>query len=91
MRDSRIVVVGDSDFINNVFYGLLGNSDFFLNSINYLAGDEKLISIRPKRGLGDRVFITEAQGRFIFAICLVLLPLSAVGTGVTVLVRNRKA
>ena len=88
--ESRIVVFGDSDFANNTFYGLLGNADFFLNSLSYLAGDEKLINIRPHEGLRDQVFITASQSRLIFALSLVLLPLSVVVVGSNVLIRRRR-
>lgn len=88
---SRIVVVGDSDFIANSFFGLLGNGDFFLNAVSYLAEDDDLIEIRAKKGLGDQIFITVNQGRLIFALCLILLPLSVVSTGVYVFLKKRKA
>jgi ABC-type uncharacterized transport system involved in gliding motility auxiliary subunit len=87
---TRLVVVGDSDFAGNSYYGVLGNSDFFLNCVNYLAADEDLISIRPRRGPGDRALISERQGRFVFATSIVLLPLSVVIVGTIVLVRRRR-
>lgn len=87
---SRVVVVGDSDFATNRFYGLLGNSDFFLNSVEYLAEDEVVVSIRPKKGLGDRVFITASEGRLIFVLCLVLLPVMVASMGGYVLMRKRR-
>jgi ABC-type uncharacterized transport system involved in gliding motility auxiliary subunit len=88
--ESRIIVIGDSDFIGNSFYGVLGNSDFFLNCISFLAEDEDLISIRPLRGPGDRIFISRSQGRFIFATSIVLLPLSVIVVGTTVMFRRRR-
>jgi ABC-type uncharacterized transport system involved in gliding motility auxiliary subunit len=88
---SRIVVIGDSDFITNSFYNVLGNGDLFLNTMNYLAEEEDLIPIRAKRGLGDRIFITANQGRLVFLLCLILLPLSVIGTGTYVFLKKRKA
>jgi len=87
----KIVVFGDSDFIANANFGLLGNSDLFLNTISYLSHEEDLIQIRPRPGLRDRVYITERQGRLIFAVCLVLLPLSVVGVGASVVFKGRRA
>ena len=43
-----MVVMGDSDFIANSFYGRGGGADLFLNSVNYLVGDFSLVSLRPK-------------------------------------------
>lgn len=45
---TRMVVFGDSDFVNNLNYNLGSGADFFLNSANYLLGDYSLVSIRPK-------------------------------------------
>ncbi len=87
---SRIVLFGDADFAANSTYGLLGNSDLFHNVIAYLAGDEDLISIRPRARARDQVYITAAQGRMIFALCVILLPLSVVVVGTTVFVKRRK-
>jgi len=47
--DTRLVVVGDSDFAsNNEYFAMTGGLDFFLNSVNWLLLEEDLISIRPK-------------------------------------------
>jgi gliding motility-associatede transport system auxiliary component len=88
-RTSRLVLVGDSDYANNSFYGVLGNADFFQNIIAFLAKDENLIKIRPRAALGDSVYITASQGRLVFAVCLVLLPLIPLVFGVVVVVRRR--
>jgi ABC-type uncharacterized transport system involved in gliding motility auxiliary subunit len=87
---SKIVVVGDSDFATNRFYRLLGNSDFFLNAIEYLAEEEIVIPIRPKKSLGDRVYISASEGRLIFVLCLVSLPLMVASLGGYVLMRKRR-
>lgn len=46
--EAKLVIFGDSDFVSNRFYASVNNSDFFLNSVNWLAGDFELISIRAK-------------------------------------------
>lgn len=89
-RRSKIVVIGDSDFATNRYFRLLGNSDLFLNSIEFLAEEEIMISIRPKKGPGDNVFITAAEGRMIFVLCLVLLPLTVASLGGYVILRKRR-
>jgi ABC-type uncharacterized transport system involved in gliding motility auxiliary subunit len=88
---SRIVVVGDSDFATNRFIGVLGNSDFFLNVVDYLAQEEIVIPIRLRMGLGDQVFISAAEGRLIFVLCLVLLPLLVISLGGYVQLRKRRS
>ena len=41
-------VFGDSDFVTNGYLGIPGNRDLFLNTVNWLAQQENLISIRPR-------------------------------------------
>jgi len=88
--ESRMVLIGDSDFANNAMYGVLGNSDFFLNAIAFLSEDDNLIQIRPRRSSGDSVYITERQGRLVFLVCLILLPLTPIVTGAVVVARRRR-
>ncbi len=45
---AKIVVFGDSDFAKNKFFFSSDNADLLLNSVNWLADDYELISIRPK-------------------------------------------
>jgi ABC-type uncharacterized transport system involved in gliding motility auxiliary subunit len=80
-QEGRLVVIGDSDFAANQFIGIQRNGDLFMNSINWLAEDEDLISIRPKNPADRRVTMTEAQQSSFFWITLVFMPLAAIGTG----------
>jgi ABC-type uncharacterized transport system involved in gliding motility auxiliary subunit len=89
-RKSRIVVYGDADFADNSSFRLSGNSDFFLNAMHYLTEEKVLIALRPKRGLGDRLFLTASQGRFIFLVSVVLVPLAVMSYGASVWARNRR-
>ena len=49
--ETRVAVIGDSDFASNYALGIQGNRDLFLNIMSWLAQQENLISIRP-RGSG---------------------------------------
>ncbi len=46
--ETRIIVVGDGDFVKDEFLGGPGNITFFANIIDYLADDAGLITIRSK-------------------------------------------
>jgi gliding-associated putative ABC transporter substrate-binding component GldG len=46
--DTRIIVVGDGDFMKDDFASNRGNSTFFTNIVDYLADDAGLITIRSK-------------------------------------------
>ncbi len=46
--ETRIIVVGDGDFMKDDFLGNRGNVTFFANIVDYLADDAGLITIRSK-------------------------------------------
>jgi ABC-type uncharacterized transport system involved in gliding motility auxiliary subunit len=72
--ESRIVVIGDSDFASNGILGVQGNRDFFLNAVNWLAQQENLIAIRPREPEDRRLTLTaDAQSR-IFLLSIFILP-----------------
>ena len=55
---TRLVVMGDSDFASDAVAGSLGNVNLFLNTINWLTAQENLISIRPKEPGNSNLQIT---------------------------------
>jgi ABC-type uncharacterized transport system involved in gliding motility auxiliary subunit len=46
-KGQRIVVMGNANFLSNTFITNGGNLDFGINIVNWLAGDDKLITIQP--------------------------------------------
>lgn len=61
-KSARLVVIGDSDFGENQVLGGPGaDGDLFLNTVNWLAQDENLISIRPKPETSRHITLTLAQ------------------------------
>src|SRR2546426_9608123 len=89
-KKSRLVVYGNSAFASNGAYGLQGNGNLFLNTVSWLAQDENFISIRPKSPDDRRITMTEAQGRFVNYVLVLLLPVGIIGAGIRVWVRRRK-
>ena len=47
-RQQRLAVIGDADFLANVYLGNGGNLDLGLNVFNWLTGDDALLHIPPK-------------------------------------------
>lgn len=72
--ESRVVVVGDSDFASNGVLGVQGNRDFFMNAVNWLAQQENLIAIRPREPEDRRLTLTADQQSRIFLLSVLLLP-----------------
>jgi ABC-type uncharacterized transport system involved in gliding motility auxiliary subunit len=72
--ETRLVVVGDSDFAANSAAGLGGNRDMFLNMVKWLAQQENLISVRPRNPEDRRITLTGGQDKAIFWFTMVVLP-----------------
>ncbi|HVC19948.1 MAG TPA: DUF4350 domain-containing protein [Vicinamibacterales bacterium] len=87
--ETRVVVVGDSDFASNAALGIQGNRDLFLNIVDWLTQQEDLISIRPHPP-GDRpVTLTAAQQINITWLALLIIPGFILGSGVYTWWRRR--
>lgn len=87
--ESRVAVFGDSDFVTNGYLGIPGNRDLFLNTVNWLAQQENLISIRPKDPEDRRVSLTADQAKLIFWLSIVIIPGFILAAGVQTWWRRR--
>ncbi len=86
---TRLVVFADTDFATNQFFYSLGNSDLFLNSINWLTGSQELISIRTKPEASRRLVVTQRTWNFILYSSVALWPLALLVAGGVVWWRRR--
>ena len=73
-QESRLVVVGDSDWVSNGAINTQGNRDLGLNMANWLAQQEDLIAIRPRDAADRRVTMTNDQGFWTFIISIFIIP-----------------
>src|SRR5438105_4892543 len=87
--ESRFVTIGDSDFAANYAIRIQGNQDLFLNTTNWLAQQENLISIRPKPPSDSRLTITARQANAVAIMSLLVIPALVFGTGVYAWWRKR--
>jgi ABC-type uncharacterized transport system involved in gliding motility auxiliary subunit len=85
----RFVVTGSSSWAANRFLGFNGNGDLALNTVNWLASDEDLISIRPKPQDDRRITMTRAQLILVRTTSQFLLPLLVVIAGTMVWWKRR--
>jgi ABC-type uncharacterized transport system involved in gliding motility auxiliary subunit len=88
---STVIVFGDSDFPKNGYFNQQGNGNLFLNTINYLAEEEDLISIRPKQPQDRRLTLTQADVSTIFYLVVIAIPLLLVILGVVIFIRRNRA
>ena len=78
---TRIAVIGDSDFASNAVVGIQGNSDLFVNINNWLTQQENLISIHPRSEDDRRISLTGDQQRRLAWMSLLLIPGLVLGAG----------
>jgi ABC-type uncharacterized transport system involved in gliding motility auxiliary subunit len=87
--ESRVVVIGDSDFPTNSVLGVQGNKDFFLNTVNWLAQQENLISIRPREAGSSTLSLTADAAQRIFWLSILIIPGLILAAGVQTWWRRR--
>lgn len=79
---TRIVVVGDGDFMKDEMAGSRGNATFFSNIVDYLADDAGLITIRSKNLAQPPLdVVDDGTKQAVKAANLLLPPLLVVGYG----------
>jgi ABC-type uncharacterized transport system involved in gliding motility auxiliary subunit len=87
--EGRFVVIGSGRFPANSYITFNGNGDLFVNTVNWLASDEDLISIRPKAPEDRRVNLSIAQMRGVFYLSIIFIPLAMVFGGFAVWWKRR--
>jgi ABC-type uncharacterized transport system involved in gliding motility auxiliary subunit len=71
-KTSRVVVVGDSDWLTNQLFAQYANRDLALNVLNWLVGEEGGITIRPKSLKASTTSISRQDYMLIFAASLLV-------------------
>ena len=89
--DSRVVVFGDADFPTDEFYVLYANGDLIINSVDWSAGQEDLISLTPKdttqRFMMPPLSVTM---NLIFLGTVIVLPGLALLGGIVTFIQRRR-
>jgi len=89
----RIVVFGDSDFLLNKYFQLLGNKDLFLNTVHWMTEDESLITLRKKKASPEEstpFYLSPIHARMIFIWVVLFQPILVLAIGVVVAWRRRQ-
>lgn len=71
---ARLVVIGSTDFAANQYFNQFFNRDFTVNSVDWLTGEEKSISIRPRTLHSSSFRLTVDQFSLVFALSVLMLP-----------------
>ncbi len=62
---TNIIVIGDTDYAANQAFASAKNGDLFVNSVNWLAEDFELISIRSKTAAFRELVLTSTERDFV--------------------------
>jgi ABC-type uncharacterized transport system involved in gliding motility auxiliary subunit len=89
-RTQRVIVTGSGHFLANQFVGTLGNLDLGVNMVNWLAGDESLITIQPRTRQDLTLELSQISLTLILVGFLVFLPLAFLAAGGLIWWRRRK-
>ena len=87
--ETRIVLVGDADWVANGNLGAFFNREFLVNSLHWLTGSEDLI-VGPQKTLrASRIDMTTADQRSLFRFGVLLLPEVLLIGGIVAWLRRR--
>ena len=89
-RQQRVVVVGSGHFLSNTFLGNGGNLDLGVNIVNWLAGDDSLITLQPRQVADSRLDLDQTTLYLIAFSFLFALPLAFMITGAVIWWRRRR-
>jgi ABC-type uncharacterized transport system involved in gliding motility auxiliary subunit len=81
VRQSRLVVVGDSDFAANYSANIPGNAEMFLSIVRWLAQDEG-VTIPARTPQERQITMNPTQHTAVLLLALLLLPGMAAGVAV---------
>jgi ABC-type uncharacterized transport system involved in gliding motility auxiliary subunit len=75
-KESRLVVLGNSDFVTDGAFEQMLNGDVFLNSVSWLGQqDAQILSVRPKEPQNRRINLSAAQANILILSSMLILPL----------------
>lgn len=87
--ETRVAAIGNSAFATNSYLGVEGNRDLFMNTVNWLAQQESLISIRPRDPSDRRLTLTANVRDAMFYLSIFVIPAVVLGAGVMTWWRRR--
>ncbi|MCK5578303.1 MAG: hypothetical protein KAI63_02145, partial [Planctomycetes bacterium] len=89
-QEARLVVFGDSEWLRNNYIMIFPRVDLFMNSLRWLARQESLISIEPKKPEDRSIAMHEGKKELILKLVCFLLPVLSVMMGIAVWFIRRK-
>jgi len=98
-KQGKLVVLGDSDFVNNFYARVPGNVDLFMNTVGWMLNRQELIALGrtpntqvSKRGATPQqtLYLSASQARLFFWSMVVAEPVLVFLVGMAVFARRRR-
>lgn len=86
---TRAIIVGNASFAADGAFSQLGNGSFFLGAINWVVGNDALVTIPPKEPVTNSITLTDASRNFISLFSLLALPLGVLLAGTAIWWKRR--
>ncbi len=86
---TRLIVLGDSDFLSDTEFANAGNSVLAVNAFNWLAAQEHALGIPPRAVDQSSLYLSGAQMQMILFLILLVMPGAAIVGGILVWRRRR--
>jgi len=88
---SRIVAFGDSQFASNSYYNYYANADLFINAVDWVAGQDEIISLTAKNNTERLLIAPSGYGlsAILFGV-IIIIPLLIILTAIFVFSRRRR-
>ncbi len=88
---SKVVVIGDSDFAIDALFSYLGNGDLLINSIDWSAGQANLINLTPKSTVTRTMVPPTTYTMGLVALgTIFVLPGMVLVSGIVVFIQRRR-
>ena len=91
IKNQRIVILGDGDFLSNTYLGNQGNLNIGHNIFNWLSNDDNFIVIPSSTAVDSQINISEIMGAIIGLLFLVIIPLILIVSGTLIWYKRRSA
>lgn len=87
--ETRLVVVGDSDFAGNANINYFYNGVLLLNMVHWLSGEDYLVAVPPRSYAPATIYLTEKDSQMVFLASVFLIPQIVLMLGIGTILRRR--
>ena len=81
--NGKVVVIGDSTFASDIYFDQYGNGDFFINSVDWAAGQGNMINLTSSQPISRQMRLPNSFTILLLAfVFVILIPGLIIGGGV---------